>query len=232
MDVTKTCRDTKELTAQAQRACALFMERCKTAGLDVLITETYRSQERQSYLYQQGRTRVGKVVTWTHNSRHTSRRAWDICKNAKGQEYNDSKFFKQCGEIAAELGITWGGIWKSSPDTPHFEIGTDWKEPAAVKVVKDDVTLATAVSNIIKGGTQLTYNAWKRLDLINLNNVPALVCKLAQIKIDGSVSTEQYKQAVDKLVKKGIITQRVIWDNKTYTVNNVRALLIKYAATL
>lgn len=231
MNVTKACRDTKELSAQAQKACALFMARCKAKGLNVLITETYRSQERQDYLYQQGRTRPGKKVTWTHNSRHTSRRAWDICKNVKGQEYSDSNFFKKCGEIAAELGITWGGIWKSSPDTPHFEIGTDWKE-IVTKVVKEDTVLAVAVSNIIKGGTQLTYNAWKRLDLINLNNVPALVCKLAQIKIDGSVSTEQYKQAVDKLVKEGVITQRVIWDNKTYTTNNVRALLIKYAAPL
>ena len=76
MDVTKTCRDTKELTAQAQKACALFMAKCKEAGLNVLITETYRSQERQDYLYQQGRSRAGKVVTWTHSSRHTSRRAW------------------------------------------------------------------------------------------------------------------------------------------------------------
>lgn len=232
MDVTKTCRDLGELTAQAQKACALFLERCKAAGLNVLITETYRSQERQDYLYEQGRTMAGKVVTWTHSSRHTSRRAWDICKNVKGQEYSDSNFFKQCGEIAAELGITWGGIWKSSPDTPHFEVGTDWKEPVVTVTVKEDTALATAVSNIIKGGVQLTYNAWKRLDLINLNNVPALVCKLAQIKIDGSVSAEQYKQAVDKLVKDGVITQRVIWDNKTYTINNVRALLIKYAAML
>ena len=221
-----------ELTAQAQKACALFLERCKAAGLNVLITETYRSQERQDYLYEQGRTRPGKVVTWTHSSRHTSRRAIDICKNVKGQEYSDSNFFKQCGEIAAELGITWGGIWKSSPDTPHFEIGTDWKEPVVTVTVKEDTALATAVSKIIKGGVRLTYNAWKRLDLINLNNVPALVCKLAQIKIDGYVSAEQYKQAVDKLVKDGVIMQRTIWDNKTYTANNVRALLIKYAATL
>ena len=128
-DVTKTYRDLSELTEQAQKACKLFLEKCKAKGLNVLITETYRSQARQDYLYQQGRTRPGKVVTWTHNSRHTSRRAWDICKNVKGQEYSDSNFFRQCGAIAKELGITWGGTWTSSPDTPHFEITADWKEP-------------------------------------------------------------------------------------------------------
>lgn len=231
LDVTTTCRDVSQLIEQAQKACNLFMDKCKDKGLNVLITETYRSQERQNYLYEQGRTRPGNKVTWTKSSRHTSRRAWDICKNIKGQEYSDSNFFKQCGEIAAELGITWGGIWKSSPDTPHFEIDVDWKESVAV-VQATDTDLANAVSSIIKDGVQLTYNAWKRLDLINLNNVPALVCKLAGIKIDGSVSEEQYKQAIDKLVLEMCISQRKIWDEKTYTVNNVRSLLIKYANKL
>lgn len=125
MSVTKACRDISELTKNAQKACNLFMERCKAAGLNVLITETYRSQERQNYLYEQGRTRPGNKVTWTKNSRHTSRRAWDICKNVKGAEYSDASFFKKCGEIAKELGITWGGTWKT-PDTPHFEVDENW----------------------------------------------------------------------------------------------------------
>ena len=56
--------------------------------------------------------------------------------------------------------------------------------------------------------------------------------KLAKIKINGTVSIEQYKQAINKLVKDGIISQRFSWDNKAYTTNNVRALLIKYASKL
>lgn len=125
MSVTKTIRDISELTPNAQKACNLFMAECKRQGLNVLITETYRSQERQNYLYEQGRTRKGNVVTWTKNSRHTSRRAWDICKNVKGQEYSDASFFKKCGEIAKKFNITWGGTWKT-PDTPHFEIPENW----------------------------------------------------------------------------------------------------------
>lgn len=121
------CRNVSALTKPAQNACRLFMQRCGERGLNVLITETYRSRERQNYLYEQGRSRSGKIVTWTKNSRHTSRRAWDICKNVRGEEYSDSEFFKECGKVAAELGITWGGNWKQA-DMPHFEIGTDWKE--------------------------------------------------------------------------------------------------------
>ncbi len=126
-DITTACRDINELTPAAQQACKLFLERCAEKGLKVRITETYRSQERQNYLYEQGRTRPGNKVTWTKNSRHTSRRAWDICQNVKGKEYADSGFFKECGQIAKELGITWGGTWKQA-DTPHFEIGRGWTE--------------------------------------------------------------------------------------------------------
>ena len=128
MKVTETCRDISALTDKAQEACRLFLVECQKCGLKVRITETYRSQERQNYLYEQGRTRSGKIVTWTHKSRHTSRRAWDICQNIKGREYSDSAFFKSCGDVAKKLNITWGGIWKT-PDTPHFEISENWKKP-------------------------------------------------------------------------------------------------------
>lgn len=125
MKLYTVCRDISELSPAAQQACRLFLKKCEEKGLKVLITETYRSQERQNYLYEQGRTRSGKIVTWTKNSRHTSRRAWDICQNIKGKEYSDSSFFAACGKIAKELGITWGGEWNLA-DTPHFEINTDW----------------------------------------------------------------------------------------------------------
>ena len=118
-------RDINELLPVAQRACRLFLSECEKEGLPVLITETYRSQARQNELYAQGRTKPGKVVTWTKNSRHTSRLAWDICKNVKGAEYSDTSFFKKCGAIAKKLGITWGGDWKT-PDMPHFEVTKSW----------------------------------------------------------------------------------------------------------
>ena len=125
-DKLTTCRDIDALATNSQKACRLFLAECKKHGLDVLITETYRSQARQDYLYAQGRTRAGKKVTWTKNSRHTSRRAWDVCKNVKGGEYSDEGFFRKCGAVAKKLGIIWGGDW-STPDMPHFEVDTQWK---------------------------------------------------------------------------------------------------------
>ena len=37
-DITKACRDIKELSPMAQIACNLFMAECKTAGLNVLLS--------------------------------------------------------------------------------------------------------------------------------------------------------------------------------------------------
>ena len=127
---TNQIRDVSALSPLAQTAFRLFRERCQAAGLDFIVTETYRSQERQTYLYEQGRTRPGKIVTWTKHSRHTSRRAWDIVKrNPNGSiDYSDKAFYQKCGKIAAELNITWGGTWKQA-DTPHFEIKENWKPP-------------------------------------------------------------------------------------------------------
>lgn len=137
---TKACRDISALSPVAQRACRAFLRECEKEGLPVLITETYRSQVRQDYLYAQGRTRAGKIVTWTRNSRHTGRMAWDICKNVKGQEYADAAFFAKCGAIAKRLGITWGGTW-DTPDKPHFEVTKDWKGKGESEVVKYYETL-------------------------------------------------------------------------------------------
>lgn len=137
MDVKTTCRDISQLTPNAQKACNIFMAECKAQGLKVLITETYRSQERQNYLYAQGRTRKGNIVTWTKNSRHTSRRAWDICQNVKGQEYSNTTFFRRCGEIAKSLGIVWGGDW-NTPDMPHFEIPENWSYEEDMPMTKTE----------------------------------------------------------------------------------------------
>lgn len=132
--MSSVCRDINELTAVAQTACRLFLNECKKAGLNIFITETYRSQERQNELYEQGRTKLWdsngnrlKIVTWTKNSRHTSRRAWDIA--CKGKDLYNMTTLRKCGSIAAKLGILWGGTWKNSPDYPHFEVSADWKPP-------------------------------------------------------------------------------------------------------
>ena len=134
VNVTTTCRDLAELLPAAQTACRLLFQECFKAGIkNIFITETYRSQERQNYLYAQGRTRPGQIVTWTLNSNHKSRLAWDIAV-CPPQSLYDVTTLTRVGAIARKLGITWGGDWVGSIDRPHFEVKANWKMPAGYKL--------------------------------------------------------------------------------------------------
>ncbi|MDM5233399.1 M15 family metallopeptidase [Lysinibacillus pakistanensis] len=132
--ITTTCRDISELLPAAQTACRLLFQECFKAGIkNIFITETYRSQERQIYLYAQGRTRPGQIVTWTLDSNHKSRLAWDIAVGPPQSLY-DVTTLNRVGTIAHKLGITWGGDWVGSIDRPHFEVKVNWKIPAGYKL--------------------------------------------------------------------------------------------------
>jgi len=193
MNVTTTCRDLKELTDNARAACEIFLSHCEARGLKVLITETYRSQERQNYLYEQGRSRSGEIVTWTKNSRHTSRRAWDICQNIKNKEYSDDSFFKKCGQVANELGIIWGGNW-DTPDTPHFEISENWQLK-----MKEDEQMSTEEKNQLNNLTTEVYELKKTIEEIkNSSN------KMIYNYIDSNMPSWA-RDTVQNLVTKGYL---------------------------
>lgn len=132
--VTTTCRDLAELLPAAQTACRLLFQECYKAGIkNIFITETYRSQERQKYLYAQGRTRPGQIVTWTLNSNHKSRLAWDIAVGPPQSLY-DVTTLNRVGAIAKKLGIEWGGTWTNAIDRPHFEVKPTWLMPKGYKL--------------------------------------------------------------------------------------------------
>lgn len=117
-------RDISLLRPDVEVNCRKWLERCKAAGLNVLITNTVRDKEYQEYLYAQGRTSPGSIVT---NGRtptfhaDTAGLAFDFCKNIKGHEYDDADFFKNAAMIAKAMGFSWGGDWKSFPDMPHIQ---------------------------------------------------------------------------------------------------------------
>lgn len=134
MSVTTTCRDLSELASAAQTACRLLFQECYKAGIqNIFITETFRSPARQKYLYGQGRTRPGQVVTWTLSSNHSSRLAWDVAVSPPAALY-DLTTLNKVGAIARKLGIIWGGDWLKNIDRPHFEIKSDWRMPAGYKL--------------------------------------------------------------------------------------------------
>ncbi|MCL2616731.1 MAG: M15 family metallopeptidase [Defluviitaleaceae bacterium] len=116
-------RDINHLHPTVRRGAQEFLARTKAAGLNVLITETFRTKAYQDSLYAKGRTAPGSIVTNLRGgqSMHEFRIAFDICKNVRGQEYSDTAFFNQCGKIWQDMGGEWGGNWASFPDKPHMQ---------------------------------------------------------------------------------------------------------------
>ncbi|MFF2175306.1 M15 family metallopeptidase [Lysinibacillus sp. NPDC058147] len=78
-------------------------------------------------------TRSGQIVTWTLNSNHKSRLAWDIAVGPPQSLYEVTTL-NRIGVIARKLGITWGGDWVGSIDRPHFEVKSNWKMPNGYKL--------------------------------------------------------------------------------------------------
>ncbi|MGL5765931.1 MAG: M15 family metallopeptidase [Sarcina sp.] len=176
MDATKSCRDIKQLDKDTMQACEIFLAECKKVGLNIIVTETYRPQARQDYLYEQGRSRPGKVVTNTRKSVHTSKRAFDICHNVKGDEYNN-RILDKAGKIGMDLGLAWGGSWTSFVDKPHFELdkGKVVSLPPGV-----DEEYKKAVQILVDKGIIGSPAAWFPEKNIKLQNVPALIKKVAK----------------------------------------------------
>ena len=112
-------RDIADLRADVRANCVIFLDLCKQAGLPVLVTETVRDDEYQQYLARNGYAAKSATRPTFHGVK--AGLAFDICKNVKGHEYDDPSFFARCGQIAKQIGFSWGGDWKSFPDKPHIQ---------------------------------------------------------------------------------------------------------------
>lgn len=113
--------------------------------IDFTITEGLRSDQRQSDLYAQGRTKKGKRVTNADGKRNLSNHqdAADGKRDGIGQAVDlypfvDGKVQVSGAQVEAwlktiadhikttakQLGISivWGGDWKNPHDPPHFQL--------------------------------------------------------------------------------------------------------------
>jgi peptidoglycan L-alanyl-D-glutamate endopeptidase CwlK len=94
-------------------------------GIDLYITEGYRSFDRQKELYEKGRTKPGKVVTYARPgwSFHNYGLAVDVVPWKDGKAWWDAplQVWEAIGKEAKALGMIWGGDFKRIKDFPHIE---------------------------------------------------------------------------------------------------------------
>lgn len=90
------------------------------------VTEGYRSSARQAYLYAQGRTRPGEIVTQTSvPGYHGFGIAADcVPLDTEGKARYDApqEVWEQYGHCLRAFGLEWGGDWESFPDRPHAQL--------------------------------------------------------------------------------------------------------------
>jgi peptidoglycan L-alanyl-D-glutamate endopeptidase CwlK len=98
---------------------------CNAAGIDLLVTSTYRDNASQEALYAQGRTKPGKIVTNARagQSFHNYRCAFDVVPLRHGKPVWDSKdpVWQIIGQIGKQCGLEWAGDWKRFKEFPHFQ---------------------------------------------------------------------------------------------------------------
>ncbi len=129
-DVTTPVRDTAALAPELRERLDRVIDRMKNEyGHDVGIVETARSQERQDFLYEQGRTRPGSVVTWTRDSAHAHGDAVDVIIDGS---WSNAAGFARLQRIAREEGLQTLGL----RDPGHLELPSDAQRTMGAALAK------------------------------------------------------------------------------------------------
>ena len=118
-------RSLDDLLPPVKERVEKFLNAAKAAGIDLLITSTYRDNASQNALYAQGRTKPGKIVTNVKagQSLHNYRCAVDVVPIVAGKPRWDVKeeVWQQVGALGKAAGLEWAGDWKKFKEYPHFQ---------------------------------------------------------------------------------------------------------------
>ena len=123
-------RSTDNLNTAHSDLQRLFKEVIKKTDCTVICG--HRTPEQQRELYSQGRTRPGHKVTNIDGvnikSKHNYSPSLAVDVVPYPIDWNDIERFKALGNIVKDtakkmnIGISWGGDWKSFNDYPHYQI--------------------------------------------------------------------------------------------------------------
>ena len=108
-------------------ARALYFK-ARDNGITINIISGTRTYAEQDALYAQGRTKAGNIVTNARGgySNHNFGIAFDIGVFSGNRYLPESPLYKAVGALGMELGLEWGGNWKTIVDQPHFQLRPAW----------------------------------------------------------------------------------------------------------
>ncbi len=176
-DVTTPVRDADALAPEFRSRLERVIARMKSEyGQDVHVVETLRSQDRQDFLFAQGRTRAGEVVTWTRDSAHTRGEAADVTVDGA---WTNAEGFARLQRIAREEGLRTLGL----RDPGHLELPREGQSLDAASTTAAAIDRRNATTTTFAGTARVASAA-------GVANV-ASVARVALTNVTPDVSTSR-----------------------------------------
>ena len=105
-----------------------LVQKAAAAGIGLKIISGQRTYAEQEALYAQGRTAPGPKVTNARGgySNHNFGIAFDVGVFEGNRYLPESPKYKAAGVLGMDLGLEWGGNWKTIVDQPHYQLRPVW----------------------------------------------------------------------------------------------------------
>ena len=116
------------LLPEVQPYARALVTKAGADGITIKVISGLRTYDEQNDLYAQGRTKPGRIVTNARGgfSNHNFGIAFDVGVFEGGQYLDESPKYKAVGVLGMDLGLEWGGNWKTIQDEPHFQLRPKW----------------------------------------------------------------------------------------------------------
>ncbi|AWG44188.1 hypothetical protein BEH_24305 [Priestia filamentosa] len=188
-----------------------LVEMAYNKGYYIAITQGLRTPDEQNALYAQGRTKPGKIVTNAKGGQsiHNYGLAFDFAVFDENQNpVWTGNTYNKVGALGKQLGLEWGGDWKSFKDLPHFEytFGLTLKQLQAGKRPPGSAVIGTVPNsnNYLDKGDQGTLV--KGLQ----GKLQALGFNIGSTGIDGFFGADTEKAVKEFQKKHGLVIDGLV----------------------
>ena len=208
-------RSAANLSPEFAQRVEAFLKDPRVMNKGVSIREGYRSPLTQLAYYSKGRAsnsitdklmkkagfkdginfwsksfqKPGDYITWTLASNHFNGTAVDLEPGSVG--------YDKLGQIASEYGIDWGGNW-STPDKPHFEIGSPNFKIPNTHVASTTSEAESQQADTINYDRMLNYSN-KAKDTISNSRIIGNVSKVTKSGLLGHLNKSASNTSVSRL---------------------------------
>ncbi|MCA0176090.1 MAG: M15 family metallopeptidase [Proteobacteria bacterium] len=134
------------LQAAVRPMARALVHKAATAGITIKVISGLRSYAEQDALYAKGRTQPGPIVTKARagHSNHNFGIAFDVGVFEGNRYLGDSPKYKAVGVLGMDLGLEWGGNWKTIIDQPHFQLRPAWADDLTERQMLAELRTRTA----------------------------------------------------------------------------------------